>query len=301
MAALQVLSTRPLAGKTAIAVGLAQGFVRENLRVSLLRQGSGPAAEADAISFASYLFASTPGRPVSDASGQASGAGEIVIIESDVGAEPMAGVPAILAVRGEVSEADVNLGRALGDRLIGSIATDVPPGRVEAVARDLTNGSLRPLALIPEDRTLAAPSVGEIRETLAAEVLYEGENDLEVVEDVLIAPVFADPARPHFRRFASKAVLAPYNKTDLHLAAIETQAACLVITGGGEPSPYVADRARGEATTVLLTREETPETLASLSEVWLRSRFRGERKAEAAYQHLASRLDFAALARKLAG
>jgi BioD-like phosphotransacetylase family protein len=158
---------------------------------------------------------------------------------------------------------------------------------------------MRPLAVVPEDLMLASPSVGEIRDILQAKVLYDGENDLEVVEDVLLSPVYADPARPHFRRFASKAVLSPYNKTDFHLAAIDTQAACLVLTGGGAPSPYVVDRARGESTTVLLAPHETPETLTEMSEVWSRSRFRGERKAEAMSALLEGRLDIPGLLRKL--
>jgi hypothetical protein len=50
---------------------------------------------------------------------------------------------------------------------------------------------------------------------------------------------------------------------------------------------------------VLLAPQETPQTVASLSEVWFTSRFRGERKAAIAAGHLQGRLDFAALARKI--
>jgi BioD-like phosphotransacetylase family protein len=177
----------------------------------------------------------------------------------------------------------------------------VAPGAVESVAGALNNAGLRPITLIPEDRALAAPSIGEIRETLGAGVLYGGEDDLAVVEDVLVAPVYADPAQPHFRRFESKAVLAPFNKTDLLLAAIETEAACLVITGAGQPSPYVLDRAQHGTTTVLTSGRETPQTLAALGDVWLTSRFRGERKAAAVLAQLESRVDFANLALKLQG
>jgi BioD-like phosphotransacetylase family protein len=218
-----------------------------------------------------------------------------VIIEHEAGSSAPASGPTLLVVRGGPLEADTALGSALGDLFVGTIATDVVPSNIEPVARELTNAGLRPLAIIPEDRVLAAPSVGEIRVALGADVLFEGDNDADVVDDVLIAPVYADPARPHFRRFGSTAVLAPFNKTDLHLAAIDTQAACLVITGGGKPSPYVLDRARHGTTTVLLAGRETPETLASLSDVWLESRFRGERKAEAITAHLEGRVNFAAL------
>ena len=60
---------------------------------------------------------------------------------------------------------------------------------------------------------------------------------------------------------------APFNKTDLHLAIIDTNAACLVITGGRDPSPYVLDRAQHDATTILLAPHQTPETIAALSGV----------------------------------
>jgi BioD-like phosphotransacetylase family protein len=295
MPVLQVISTRERAGKTAVAVALAEGLASSG-RVRLVRAGSGDAAKADAVTFTGYIFATTTGLPVA-ADALSFPDNEIVVVETDAGA-PAAGLPAIVVVRGEVTEEDKAL-TSLGDRLIGTIATDVPATRIEAVARDLTNAGLRPLALLPEDRALAAPSVGEIRDALNAEVLYEGENELEVVEDVLLSPVYADPARPHFRRFSSKAILAPFNKTDFHLAAIETQAACLVITGGRTPSPYVVDRAQGEATTVLLAPHETPETVSELSDVWQMSRFRGARKAEAIRELLDGRLDIPGLLRKL--
>jgi len=297
MPKLQVVASRPLSGKTTVATALAQGLARGQGRVRLVRVGEGVAADEDAATFAGFAFASSPGRPLSPDQ-VPSPRNETVIIEADAG-ETQAGIAAILVVRGGMSEADQTFAAALGARLIGTIATAVVPGAIEAVARDLTNAGLRPLALIAEDRTLAAPCVAEIRDALGARVLYEAENDREVVEDVLIAPVYADPARPHFRRFESKAVLAPFNKTDLHLAAIESQAACLVITGGQEPSPYVLDRAQHGTTTVLLADKETLETLASLSDVWQTSRFRGERKLAAAFAHLEGRVDFASLRRKI--
>ena len=71
-----------------------------------------------------------------------------------------------------------------------------------------------------------------------------------------------------------------------------------MITGGHDPSPYVLDRAQGEATTILLSDKDTPATVASLAGVWASSRFRGDRKAEAAFAYLEG-VDFAGLARKL--
>lgn len=298
MAVLQIVASKEHAGKTAVAVAIARGLAAQG-RVRLVRTGAGESAKADAISFASFLFASTPGVVVDAAALSGFAADETILVEADAGTTPMANTATLVVVRTTASDDDKALAAGLGDRLAGTIATDVPATEIEAVARELTNAGMRPLALLPEDLMLAAPSVGEIRDMLNAKVLYEGENDLEVVEDVLLSPVYADPARPHFRRFASKAVLAPFNKTDFHLAAIETQAACLVITGGRDPSPYVVDRAQGESTTVLLAPHETPETLSELSDVWLTSRFRGERKAATMHALLESRFDIPGILRKL--
>jgi BioD-like phosphotransacetylase family protein len=297
MPALQVLSTQALSGKTTVAVAIARGLAEGGSAIRLVRAGTGTAAEEDAETFAAYLWASSGGQPAAKV--PAVGKDETLIVELDAGATPEAKLAALIAVRGAPTDADKAVAASLGDRLVGSIAIGVNPGAIEDVARELTNGGLRPLELIPEDRVLASPSVAEIGATLGARTLYAGENLREVVEDVLIGPVYADPARPLFRRYASKAILAPFNKTDLHLAAIETNAACLVITGGREPSPYVIDRVQGEATTILLSDQDTPGTVAALAPVWATSRFRGDRKADAAFAHLSGRVDFASLARKL--
>jgi BioD-like phosphotransacetylase family protein len=297
MPALQVLSTQPLSGKTTVAVAIARGLAESGAAIRLVRAGGGAAAEEDAATFAAYLWASSSGQPV--AKFPAAAKDETLVVELDAGAAPETKLAALIAVRGAPTDADKALAASLGDLLAGSIAVCVNPSAIEDVARELTNGNLRPLALIPEDRVLAAPSVAEIGAALGARTLYAGDNLREVVEDVLIGPVYADPARPLFRRYASKAILAPFNKTDLHLAAIETNAACLVITGGKEPSPYVIDRVQGEATTILLSDQDTPGTVASLAGVWSHSRFRGDRKADAAYDYLKGRVDFASLARKL--
>lgn len=297
MPTLQIVSGQPGSGKSTIAVALAQGFAREGRRVRLERLGAGPEAAADAETFSQLLIAASSGAPVAQAPQPAGD--EVVIVEVDAGMTPATGAPTVIAVHQLPSDGDKALVSGLGDRLLGTIAVAVDPQEIEAVARDLTNAGLRPLALVPEDPSLAAPSVSEIGRELGATVLFAADNEDAVVEDVLIAPVYSDPARPHFHRYDHKAILAPFNKTDLHLAAIEADAACLVITGGKDPSPYIIDRAHHGNTTLLVSAKDTPGTVASLGNVWSRSRFRGESKAEAAFTALQSRLDFAALLKKL--
>jgi len=299
MPALNVVATRPRSGKTAVAVCLGRGLADSGHQVQLLRTGASATAAADASALAAYAFAASPGVPVS-APAPGSASDSTVIVEWDAGEVPLEG-KVLLVVRAMPSDADKALAASLGERLIGTIATQVAPGQIENIARELTNAGLRPVALLPEDPALASPGVAEIQAALGAEMLSEGDDPDASVEDVVIAPVYTDPARPHFGRYGRMAILTPSYKTDLQLVALEAGAVCLIITGGRAPSPYVLDRVQHEPATILLAPQ--PTTLAAvlaLSDVWTNSRFRGEEKAVAVQRLLAGRLDFAAFARKLA-
>lgn len=296
MPVLQVVSSAPRVGKTAVAVGIAQGLARAGQRVTLARTGKGAEAEADARTFTRYLFATSAGRVLA-ATEVAAKEGETLIVEPDAG-EPL-DVPAVLVVRGQASEGDVALAQKLGERLVGTIATCVTEPKTEEVARQLTDAGLRPIALLPEDYTLAAPSVADVAAALSAEVLFEGENWDEAIGDLVVAPIYTDPARPHFNRFGAKAIITPYYKTDLLLAALESEPVCVIATGGGRPIHYVIDRAQHSPTTVLLSTRPTLESVNELADTWTAGRFQGERKAEAIARLMEGRVDFASLARKL--
>jgi hypothetical protein len=121
MPSLHIVSSAAAAGKTALAVAVAQGLSETGRRVRLLRAGSDAAAHEDASSFEQYPFASMGAGPVAVASLPAAPAGQILVIEMPAGTLPPGG-PAMVALRAAPTEADKDLARNLGDRLIGSIA-----------------------------------------------------------------------------------------------------------------------------------------------------------------------------------
>jgi BioD-like phosphotransacetylase family protein len=299
MAILQVLSSKPRAGKSAVAVGLAQGLAQQGARVQLLRAGASDSARADAEAFAELAVLSSPGTPVDPGAVRAPD-GVTVVVEMDAGSPPLQ-APAVLAVSREPDPEDAALAKSLADRLVGTVATNVPQSGIDAVATKMTDLGLRPLAVVAEDRTLASPSVEDIRHALAADVLYEGDNFRGPIENLLVAPVYTDGAKMHFYRYpGSSAVMTPSYKTDLLLAAIEANASCVIVTGGHRPSHYVIDRVQGQPTTLLLAPLQTPAAVSALSDVWGASGFSGEAKARAAYDLLRDRIDWATLQRRLA-
>jgi len=295
---LHVVSTTPGAGKTAVAVALASGFAATGSMVQIFRAVGDAGAAADARTFAAVDGVQAADEPITAGTLQAPHAGTIAIIEHESG-DIAADGPAVLVVRGAPTAEDVAAAASLAGRLVGTIATVVQPGDVENIARTLTNDGLRPLALLPEDRILAAPGVAEIRDALGAETLAASDED-DSIEDVVIAPIYTDPARPHFGRFGRTAIFTPSYKTDLMLAAIESGTVCLVITGGHQPSHYVIDRVQHQPTNILLAPQPTTvAAINALGNAWTKSRFRGAEKIERMQALLGARIDFASLARRL--
>src|SRR5581483_7688946 len=104
-----------------------------------------------------------------------------------------------------------------------------------------------------------------------------GEPDLDqTIEHILINPVTVDPGQPYYARLRNKAVITRSDKTDLQLAALQTQTDMLILTGGLPPSPYTIDRAAGEEVPLVLTRADTRGAVQLLEDVFTESRFAGD-------------------------
>src|SRR5205085_7118012 len=112
----------------------------------------------------------------------------------------------------------------------------------------------------------------------------------------MINPITTDPGQAYFSRRGNKAVITRSDKTDLQLAALQTNTDCLILTGGLMPSPYTLDRAANEEITLVLTKENTRATVSRLESIFERSRFTSERKLERMSELLQQRLDFAPVA-----
>ncbi|MBM4415511.1 MAG: hypothetical protein FJ035_04505, partial [Chloroflexi bacterium] len=154
-----------------------------------------------------------------------------------------------------------------------------------------------PLA-IPEDRTLAAPSVGRLIAASGARVIARSaEGDGALCEHIVIGAISHDSDVPYFDRFPRKAVVTRAERVDIALAALRTDTACLILAGDVDPSPYLLDRvAAGRDTTLLVAPEGTVETVRDIEGCFGGEPFAGEVKAERAGALMAAALDDASLA-----
>lgn len=281
MALILVAGTQPGAGATTVAVGLAHriAYAGHEVRVERLRDGSDDdRATADAAVFGALEFAASSGVPV-EATGPGDSAGN-VILEAAAGADAAA------------------LAQQLGAKLVlvsasgSGAATDGAALTIETHSRDARAG------LLPEDRALAAPRVAELIGASGAEVLSRSEaGDTAVCDYIVVGAISHDSADTYFERFPRSAIVTRNGRVDLALAAIAAGTECLILSGGGAPSPYILDRAAASRdTTVLVTSGDTPTTVHAIEGTFGTAPFSGESKVERAGELMAAAVDDATLA-----
>ena len=279
MTRILVAASTPGAGATTVAVGLAHRLAYAGHEVRLERLAGDDRAASDAAVFATLDFCSASGAPV-DASAVPDGA--VVVIEAPAGSDAAA------------------LASRLGAKLVAvDGGAGAPSGAALTIVNRARKGGARTL---PEDRLLAAPTVGQIAETARARVLVRSvEGDRAVIEHIVIGAISHDSADTYFERFPRKAVVCRAEKTDLGLAALITGAEVLVLSGGNDPSPYLLDRAgASRTTTVLLAPEGTVETIRDIEGLYGTAPFSHAAKVERAGELVAAAVDDASLASLLA-
>ena len=97
---------------------------------------------------------------------------------------------------------------------------------------------------------------------------------------MLIGAISHDSADDYFARYNSKAIISRAEKVDLGLAALLSNAECLLLTGGHEPSPYLLDRASASTTTVALSPNSTTVTAKDIEGIYGISSFNHLEKAD---------------------
>ena len=293
MAILLVGGAAAGAGSSTVAVGLAGRIARAGRSVRLERLGGDERAEGDAELFAALPFAQSGGVPLATGAPDAPAPDEggVLIVEA-----PPDGSLAGLAGR------------------LGARPVLVAPEGVEAAPPDggelvrTRGGAARPGGsaplTIPEDRLLAAPTVGRLIEASGARVLARShEGDAAIIEHLLVGAISHDATDvSYFERRPRTAVITRAEKVDIALGALRSGVSCLVLSGGSEPSPYLLDRAAaGRDTTLLLAPEGTVETVRDVEGLFGSTPFSGEAKIERIGELMEAAVDDERLARLLSG
>ncbi len=276
MSIIYVTAGEPGAGRTGVAAAIARALAYAGTPVQLVRLAEpGARAAEDAAWYASLDFA--PGSPAAPVEQVSAGDPRTAVVAEG----PAAGAPAGAVI--------IGVERAQGAAMAGLSLLATVRTRVAGL-RGVRVGEGEPLLVeIGEDRTLAGFALDEALRCIHGEILLPGDIPPDTTSDhLVIAPIGSDAGQPYFRRFPSMAVVARFDRTDMHLAALRAEPNALILTGGRKPSGYTFDAAGASGVPLVLSRTDTENTVIALEAVFERTRFRGERKLERMAALLAS-------------
>jgi BioD-like phosphotransacetylase family protein len=253
MPTLFVVSAQPLAGKTAIAAGIARKLAAQRVHCTLERTGDDTNAAADAALFSKL-----------------SSGGEVHITETAAAAE-VAGENRIVFV---ATPADDPAALSKPAALAGVIVNRTPP-RADKIRAAYEAVGVKVLGIVPEDQVLASPTIGQLAEALTAEGENIEANRDRPLDRPVIASIAADPGQAYFTRTDTTAVIVRSDKPDLQLAALNAGPTCLIVTGGLPVLSYVLERVADEGIPLLRTKLDTREAVSAIEELFGAKPFSG--------------------------
>jgi BioD-like phosphotransacetylase family protein len=183
----------------------------------------------------------------------------------------------------------------LENMLCGIIINRVPADDAEFVekyARPYIEEQGVPVfGALPEARKVAALMVDEIIDALEPQVLTDCMTNDILVENINVGAMNADAAISRLRRSENNAVITGGDRVDIQIAALETNSACLILTGCLEPRSLIIKQANELGIPVLLTDTNTMETVAAIDRVMGKTRMGQTVKLEKFQKLLAENMD----------
>ena len=327
MVALYIASSARGAGKTAIGAGLGKRWLGEGKKVGFLKPiitGSPkPAAGAngDAIFMKQLLALAEPvdlicpvfsneselKKKIKEACTRVSQGKEVVIIEGatepDQATRDIAETleAKVIIVQGYDRELPGTMDNYpdLGKYLLGIVWNKVPRNRLEPVLTEITarldKTGVNILGILPEDRCLLAPTVGELAELIQGEIFSGAEASAELVENFMLGAMVVDSGLEYFGRKSNKVVVVRSERPDMQLAALQTSTKCLVLTGNTAPKPDVLRIAGDKSVPIILTKDDMATVATKMGAALGQTMFNQEKKLPRLTEIMGQYLDFNAL------
>ncbi|MDP2183078.1 MAG: phosphotransacetylase family protein [Actinomycetota bacterium] len=193
----------------------------------------------------------------------------------------------------------------LGDRLLGVVFNAVHEsffGFVrDAIWPFLEARGVRVFGVMPHDAMLSSVTVQEIVDALDGAVLCADERLDEAVESFMVGAMGQEKALRFFRRKARKAVITGGDRSDVQLAALETDTRCIVLTGNLPPSSLVLSRAEDLGVPMILVGMDTLSAVEAMERLLGRVRLHDPSKADRIREMFTAAVDADALLDELNG
>ncbi|MFW9799360.1 MAG: phosphotransacetylase family protein [Candidatus Thorarchaeota archaeon] len=144
---------------------------------------------------------------------------------------------------------------------IGLILNMVPPMLKTTVEKHIRpffeDSGLKFLGVVYQKRELFSPTVRDILKALNGEMII-GEDQMDILVDrFMVGSMAPENALKWFRRAKDKAVITSGDRTDICLAALETDTNLLILAGGMGPDIRTLSRARELGVPIMMTAHDT--------------------------------------------
>jgi BioD-like phosphotransacetylase family protein len=183
----------------------------------------------------------------------------------------------------------------VGDRLIGVVINEIPPGELSVVnqlARPfLEHRGVPVMALLPKNNLLRSVSVGELVKQLNADVLCRNDRLDLLVESLAIGAMNVNAAVKYFRKRRNMAVVTGGDRVEIQQAALETSTQCLILTGQLPPPPFILNRAEELEIPILSVDLDTLSTVEIVNRTFGQVRVHEPMKVECIRQLMAEHFD----------
>ena len=193
--------------------------------------------------------------------------------------------------------------RRLGDALLGVVINDVPasaePEMTDQIKPFLEARGLPVLGTLPESSLLHSVSVREMAEHLSAKVLCRHDRLDLMVERLTIGAMNVNSALKYFRKGQNLAVVTGGDRSDLQLAALETSAHCLILTGQVPPQDFILSRAETLEIPILAVEYDTLTTVQIAERTFQQVRIQEPIKVRLIQELMSQHFDFDRLSDQL--
>ncbi len=187
------------------------------------------------------------------------------------------------AERASLPDSVLGAADCLGTRLAGVLFNDIASSMSEFVeslaAPFLETQGITVFGWLPHDAMLSSVTIAEIVEELSGTVLAGGESVSLSAESFMVGAMGQDKAMRFFRRRPRKVVVTGGDRSDVQLAALETDTRALVLTGDLPPSAHVLSRADELGVPVVLVSLDTLSAVEHLERMFGRVRLHDPSKA----------------------
>ena len=242
------------------------------------------------------------GPPLVERDGAMANTGASAALARRIGAPVVAALPYERTLDGGVCAA---WRAAYGELLAGCVVNKriryAEHDACSRLAPELAREGMPALGVLPEERLLLAPTVGQAAAHLNGAYFAGADGADALIEHFLIGGLIAEWGGNYFGRLPNQAVLARGGRMDIQMSALNFPLNALFLTGCDAPAQYVQQRAEELDVPLIAVRRGTHEAAAALETLSASVTFRHPAKAERAGAMARERLDADALAAAIGG